>query len=129
MDANYLQDMMDGMNQRMQRERAETQLTLGRLIETLEAMPAGAVVANLGDAHSYRGYYVDLAFELSGGTRPAADLLREAKIAMGKVFEGYKGGEFVMGELTPLWVASYGCCGERLMATHEGGKLETMAED
>lgn len=112
-----------------QRERAETQMTLGKLIDALEAMPDGAEVANINSAHSYRGYYSDLAFEREEGSRPAADLLAECKEAMGKVFCGYKGGDFVMGALTPVWVASYGCCGLKLMALHAGGAMETAEDD
>jgi len=123
-----LQDLVDGMNARMQRERAGSQLTLGHLIEKLEAMPDGAVVPNLKKAHSYRGYYVDLAFERGDGTRPAAELLAECRASMGKMFEGYKGGEFVMGELTPVWVAEYGCSGQRIIAIGSGNNLE-LAED
>jgi hypothetical protein len=111
-----------------QHGRAATQLTLGALIATLEKMPADAQVANLRDADSYRGYYSDLYFESHDGTRPAAELLAECKAAMGQVFTGYKGGDFVMGALTPLWVASYGSCGQKLMAVHAGGEMET-AED
>jgi hypothetical protein len=58
----------------------------------------------------------------------AAELLAECEAAMGQVFTGYKGGDYVMGALTPLWVATYGCCGQKLMAVHAGGELET-AED
>jgi hypothetical protein len=67
-----------------------------------------ALVTELREPHSYRGYYSDLAFE--GGTSQieAHELLASCKSAMGKVFTGYKGGDFMMGELTPLWVASYG---------------------
>ena len=123
-----MQALIDGMNAHSQRERAATQLTLGTLIAALEAMPADAQVANLRDPDSYRGYYSDLYFERHDGTRPAAELLAECKAAMGQVFTGYKGGDFVMGAMTPLWVASYGCCGPKLMAVHAGGELET-AED
>lgn len=122
-----IQDLFKGMSVRMQRERAETQMTLGKMIATLEAMPIDALVSNLNNAHSYRGYYEDLAFEHEVGTRKAADLLAECKEAMGKVFCGYKGGDFVMGALTPVWVASYGCGGKKLMALREGW-IET-AED
>ena len=94
--------LIDGLNAQWQRERAETQMTLGKLIADLEAMPKGACVANLKSAHSYRGYYSDLAFEKGEGQRPAAELLAECKAAMGKVFEGYKGGNYVMGALTPV---------------------------
>jgi len=123
-----LQALMNGMSAQWQRERAATQLTLGALIATLEQMPADAQVANLRDPGSYRGYYEDLYFERHDGTRPAAELLAECKAAMGQVFTGYKGGDFVMGALTPLWVATYGCCGPKLMAAHAGGEVET-AED
>lgn len=129
MNENHLQALMDGMSAQWQRERAETQLTLGGLIAALEAMPFDAQVANLDDEHSYRGYYRDLAFERLDGTRPAGELLADCRAAMGQVFEGYKGGEFVMGAKTPLWVASYGCCGEKLMAVHAGGEIETAADE
>lgn len=124
-----LQAIFDGMCAQQQRERAETQMTLGAIIEALEAMPAGSEVANLRDAHSYRGYYSDLAFERHDGTRPASELLDECKASMGQVFVGYKGGDFVMGALTPVWVSSYGSCGEKLMALPVGGGLETAADD
>jgi hypothetical protein len=48
---------------------------------------------------------------------------------MGQVFGGYKGGDFVMGALTPVWVADYGCCGMKIMALHAGGKIETAEND
>ena len=120
---------MDGMSAQWQRERAETQLTLGKLIAALEAMPDGAEVANLRDPDSYRGYYSDLYFERGEGLRPAAELLADCKAAMGQVFTGYKGGDYVMGALTPLWIATYGCCGQKLMAVHPGGDVETAEDD
>lgn len=124
-----MQALVDGMNAKFQRERAETQLTLGKLIAALEAMPNTVLVANLRGAHSYRGYYSDLAFERSDGTRPAPDLLHECRAAMGRVFEGYKGGDFIMGELTPLWIAEYGRTGDKLISVQSGGHIETRADD
>lgn len=123
-----LQALVDGMSAQWQRERAETQITLGKLIEALEAMPPDAQVANLDNEHSYRGYYEDLAFERLDGTRTASELLADCKAAMGRVFQGYKGGDFVMGALTPVWVANYGRGGAKLMAIYAGGEVET-AED
>ncbi len=123
-----MQALVDGMSAQLQRERAATQLTLGALIAELEKMPADAQVANLRDPDSYRGYYSDLYFERHDGTRPAAELLAECKAAMGQVFTGYKGGDFVMGALTPLWIATYGCCGQKLMAIRKDGTLE-LADD
>ena len=87
-----IQAFIDGMNLQWQRERAKTQMTLGQLIAALEKMPGGTEVANIHGARSYRGYYDDIAFKHGEGTRQAADLLAECKQAMGKAFEGYKGG-------------------------------------
>lgn len=124
-----MQALVDGMSAKWQRERAETQMTLGNLIAVLTAMPAGAHVANLSHPHSYRGYYSDLAFERAEGVRPAAELLADCKDAMGKVFEGWKGGDFVMGSLTPLWIAECGDCGEKLMALHDGGAVDAAQDE
>jgi hypothetical protein len=123
-----LQVILDGMSAQWQKERAETQMTLGELIAALKAMPADADVANLTSPHSFRGYYSDLAFEKGDGLRKASELLSDCRSAMGEVFHGYKGGEFVMGAKTPVWVAKYGLCGPKLMAIHAGGDIETEEE-
>jgi len=124
-----LQALVDGMSEQWKRERAETQMTLGKLIAALETMPQDAPVANLHNAHSYRGYYSDLAFEPAHGTRPASELLAECRNAMGRVFQGYKGGDFMMGETTPVWVACYGCCGDKLIAVHADGTTDTAKDE
>lgn len=125
-----IQALVNGMSAEWQRERSQTQLTLGKLIEALEAMPPGATVANLADPDSYRGYYCDLAFARSDGTRPAADLLRDCRAAMGEVFTGYKGGDYTMGARTPLWVSDYGTAsGLRLMTVRADGTIETEKEE
>ena len=124
-----LQALIDGMASAEQRDRAKSQMTLGAMIEKLKGMKPTARVANLVGAQSYRGYYIDMAFELKEGTRPASELLSECLDAMGKVFVGYKGGDFVMGALTPVWVADYGCCGDRLISIGPGGKITTAPED
>ena len=123
------QKMIDDEGVQMRIKRSETQMTLGKLIGVLEAMPAGAEVANLNSADSYRGYYEDLAFARENGTRPAADLLRECNLAIGREFDGYKGGTYRMDSLTPLWIAPYGCCGLKLMALYEGGMIETKDDE
>jgi len=125
---NNIQALVDGLNKQWQKIRAESQMTLGGLISVLEAMPSDAIVPNLSGAHSYRGYYEDIAFRHKEGTRPAADLLADCRAAMGQVFEGYKGGDFVMGALTPVWVADYGCCGKKLAAIGERGDM-TLEDD
>ena len=86
-------------------------------------------MANLADPHSYRGYYSDLAFEFYEGTRPAANLLAECRECMGQAFTGYKGGEYVMGTNTPIWVSEYGnSSGDRLISVSEGGAFHTQQE-
>lgn len=114
-----IQAMVNGMGAHMQTERAKAQMTLGKLIATLEALPSDAQVPELKDPHSYRGYYVDLAFEPGTEAVPAAKLLTECRACMGKVFQGYKGGDYMMGEATPVWVSEYG--------TNSGLKLMGIA--
>ena len=125
---NAIQAMMNGMSAQWKRERAETQMTLGKLIVALEGMPADAKITGLTNPYSYRGYYEDLAFEPREEKVKAEVLLAECRYAMGRAFKGYKGGNFVMGELTPVWVADYGCSGKKLVALNPDGTIET-AED
>ena len=123
-----MQALIDGMSANWQRERAESQVTLGGMIDALQSMPDTVQIGGLGDLDSYRGYYSDLAFEPISGGKPAKEVLEICRAAMGKVFQGYKGGDFVMGALTPLWLADWGSCGEKIIAIHKDGTIET-AED
>lgn len=121
-----IQALVNAMSAQHQMERSQSQMTLGELIATLAAMPADTPVS-LSDPHSYRGYYSDLAFEPGASTAGAA--LEAARAALGATFEGYKGGDFVMGKSTPMWVASYGCCGQKLMGISPDGSLLTAEDD
>jgi hypothetical protein len=124
-----LQHMIDGFIAAKQRERAASeQMTLGELITALEAMPADLVIAGLHGPHSYRGYYCDLAFEPREKTT-AGKLLELCRGAMGRGFTGYKGGDYTMGENTPVWVANYGDCGLRLMILGSDGTITVEEEE
>lgn len=121
--------MINGINQQWQRERAETQMTLGKMIDRLEAMPPETIIEGITAPHSYRGYYCDLAFE-RGETRIAASAaLALCKSAMGEVFKGYKGGDFQMGRNTPLWLSEYGNTGQKIMGLRDDGSLELANDD
>lgn len=110
------------------RERQLTQMTLGKLIARLNELPPSTLVEALGTPHSYRGYYSDLAFEPGVGQQFASRALEVARSALGEVFEGYKGGDYMMTGDAPVWIASYGYCGRKLMGITDDGKFET-AED
>jgi hypothetical protein len=87
-------------------------MNLGELIKALEAADPNTVAPiGLGRAHSYRGYYEDLAFEPKVNVS-VTEMLDEARGAMGRTFSGYKGGEYVMKEWTDVWLAPYGGEGE-----------------
>ena len=124
-----MQALIDGMSARWQKERAENQLTLGGMIEALEVMPKDTKIRGLGPLASYRGYYCDLSFGYSAETETASALLERCKDAMGKIFEGYKGGDFVMGALTPLWLSDYGSCGDKIMGINADGTIQTAKDD
>ena len=124
-----MQVMIDGMSAEWQRERAATQMTLGDVIAALESLPKDTEIDGLKRLDSYRGYYSDLAFEREDGKRPVSEILTMCRTAMGKVFAGYKGGDFMMGESTPMWIADYGCCGVKIMAITPDGSIETAEDD
>lgn len=80
---------------------------------------------------SWRGVYsqlalgyepVDLHTALGGvsvaGTL-ASDLLHDAEYANGRVYEGWKGGEFTMGLGTPVWVSRRGEWEQRIITKIE----------
>lgn len=110
-----LQAMFDGMSAAWQKERAATQMTLGKLISALESVAKDRKIVGIGSPMSYRGYYSDLAFSPSKDAETVAVVLDRAKSCMGRVFEGYKGGDYMMGENTPIFSAEYGDGGPRIM--------------
>lgn len=123
-----IQEYFDLISKASQLERSSTQLTLGEMILTLENLNQCLVIEGLGDLHSYRGYYSDLAFDLSTAKgKTVHELLIECKEALGKTYEGWKGGDFTMDKSTPLWVAYEGSTGEALMGIVDG-KIVTSKE-
>ena len=83
-------------------------MTLGELIAELKKCDASKVVAHgFAKPHSYRGYYEDLAFEPMENVN-VASMLEAAESALGKTFEGYKGGDYTMNEYTACWLSKYG---------------------
>jgi hypothetical protein len=115
MPIHPMQAMIDGMGAAWQKRRAATQMTLGALIKALESVDPDRKIAGLGSPMSYRGYYCDLAFRPSAESVPIAEALKVTRSCMGRVFEGYKGGDYQMGEQTPIWSADYGSSGPRIM--------------
>ena len=61
-----------------------------------------------GDAISYRGYYSDLAIEPMAELSSTGDLMMTLMAVQGNTLEGYKGGDYLMDDDTPVWLASYG---------------------
>lgn len=123
-----IQGMMDAMSASWAADRSKYHLTLGKLIAVLEPHdPALPVTFDygpfVGSEHSYRGYYSDLSFEPSAERSTVADVLARAKAAIGNTYEGYKGGDFVMRDDTPLWCAHYGNTGSAII----GASVSTEA--
>lgn len=91
--------------------------SLGAVIDALERAEPGGVVSfdfcrqSPDDLDSYRGYYDHLALGWSNRPSPsAADVLSVLRSAVGKTYQGYKGGSYRMGRDTPLWVDNYSEC-------------------
>jgi hypothetical protein len=85
-----------------------TNITLGRLIEWLNTLPTSKRIKHgFGTGDSYRGYYEQLAFEPEDDTT-IGEMLASAQFALGREYQGYKGGEFMMSSYTEVWIGSYG---------------------
>lgn len=97
---------------------APDHLGLGQLIERLAAEPDQDRRVSIGfnHPHSYRGDYWELAFEIALNVT-VSEMLAAARSALGATFQGWKGGNYTMGEHTGLWlVAEEGACGETIGA-------------
>ena len=106
----------------MQRERQEqlktsSQLTLGEIILKLEGIKNKKlpVIFDVEQYYpvgisSWRGSYHELALEYESDEEPMLlkDFEKMLKKMIGKTLMGYKGGDFLMGKTTPIWVANYG---------------------
>lgn len=72
-------------------------MKLKHVIEMLEKYPSDRKVANgFGNPHSWRGSYDELAFEPVTDTT-VGRMLADAKSAIGEVYQGWKGGDYLMG--------------------------------
>lgn len=89
-------------------------MTLGELIEQLkEADPDWIIQDGFGSPHSDRGSYANLAFAPAENVT-VGSMLKYAESAVGKIFTGWKGGDFKMGLYTEVYVGEWGSCGEPL---------------
>lgn len=89
-------------------------MNLGQLIHRLQAADHDKV-CRLGfhNPHSYRGYYEDLALEPCQDVS-VRDMLTSALEARGRIYFGWKGGEYPMDDTTEVWLARPGGLGETL---------------
>lgn len=88
--------------------------TVSELIEVLEQEDPALVVPNgFSSPHSYRGFYERLAVEPASNVT-VGEMLADLRGAIGTTYEGYKGGEYEMGEWSDVHLAEYGTCGEEL---------------
>lgn len=116
-------DLQKILNNAVAAKRAEdmktsAQLTLGELILKMEGKSADKPVVFDDGKHfptylgSWRGSYCELALGYNEyeTEKPmnGAEFSEKLKEAVGKTYTGYKGGDFLMGKTTPVWVANYG---------------------
>lgn len=119
--AKYLHDIVS--RQRKTKFEQSDQLSLGRLIDELEKIKADEnphVVFDFGDLipvrfDSWRGAYDELCLNYASFDEKEplrlSEFISMCKLAVDKVFHGYKGGVFRMGLETPVWVANLGNSG------------------
>jgi hypothetical protein len=104
--------------QRNEELKNSPQLLLGEMILKLEAVKdqSKPLFIDLMDKRptdigSWRGSYCELSIGTEGGDKEnptVRDWIKRLKQTIGKTFTGYKGGDFLMGKNTPVWLAEYG---------------------
>ncbi len=116
-----LQSIITNYTQRERQEQFKTssQLSLGEIILKLEGIKNKKlpVIFDVEQYYpvgisSWRGSYHELALEYEKNGEPMLleDFEKMLKQMIGKTLMGYKGGNFLMGKTTPVWVANYGEC-------------------
>lgn len=89
-------------------------MNLKNLIDRLKTENQNKIIpVGFNNPHSHRGDYSQLAFERAENIT-IGQMLECAESSLGKTFEGYKGGEFLMSEYTDCYIAEYGSCGEEI---------------
>jgi hypothetical protein len=128
-------DWQNEINEMLRKSRENSfsnsnQLTLGDLIDLLEpinALQKDRIETNQQEAtvcydfeylfptsiDSWRGSYAELALNWSASENrmKVSEFISMLNDAVGKTFEGYKGGEYLMSRDTPIWVANEGNSG------------------
>jgi len=120
--------------QRAEEMKTSEQLTLGELIMSLEKCQQGADIsfdfehARPTDLTSYRGNYRELAicFDFDTEFLKVSKFVDMLKEAIGKTYQGWKGGDFLMGKTTPMWAANSGSCGQTAIIEVVDDELEVM---
>lgn len=91
-------------------------MRLNELIAQLEAADPKLIVARgFSTPHSDRGFYENLAFKPAENVT-VESMLTNARSALGKIFEGYKGGSYLMNGATEVFLGEYGDCGDPMSA-------------
>lgn len=117
-----MKEILNAMTEAQQHERAKYHLTLDEAIEQLFGIEDKTRAIQFSDGsfpdglHSYRGYYEDLAISPCNFVVSVNDLFHDLSSAAGSEFTGYKGGDFIMGDRTPLWQASRGDIGRPILS-------------
>lgn len=112
-DESPLQSMVDSISDAARAERTKYHLTLGELIEELESLDSEKIVVfseggSPSNPHSYRGYYSDMGLEWTEDEKTAGEVYGILSQVYETELTGYKGGQFLMTDTTPLWRAEYG---------------------
>lgn len=129
---NEFQKYINLVNDVLQQKRMKEHVLLGELIVILKACQPNAIVlynSPIGvefcfptlKACSYRGYYQDLCLipESVYSEIRVEEFLKLLEDCVNMEFTGYKGGEYVMGYTTPLWVAPYGNTGMKVVSANQ----------
>lgn len=113
---------------------AFTQMTLGGLQKALAMVHDDTLVKFdngdvPGDLRTYRGNYNEAAISDGWGKRTVGELFEQLINFIGTDQPGYKGGEYLMHQDTPLWCAQHGNHGYPIVGTTMRGDTIVLLVD
>lgn len=103
-------------------------LTLGELADALDALHPLKPIPGLCAPHNYRGWSGHIAFGV-GAAVLARDVAALVRAQIGTRHEYCKGGSHIMRADTPVWQASRGELGRRVVGLRDDGHVILEPEE
>lgn len=105
-------------------------MELGQFKKHIESFPKGTSFEfGISEPFSWRGVYAEVAFEMLEQPMTREEILANIELAYTTTFRGYKGGQYIYGDDTPInFESDYGSWTDGGYASHWISRIEDMED-